>query len=584
MRKTRFGALTPLVVLAIGLGGYLSGGVATAAAQEPAQPLEFHRDIRPILAESCLLCHGPNDAIRQADLRFDTDDFLDRVVVPGDAEASVLYERLTTEDPIRKMPPAGMSLSDEQIDLVRQWIDGGAEMGDRAGRRRRAGDARADRGLRPRGPADPFRELLHLPRAGRRGAPARPAPGRGGRALLRSRRVRRSGHHARQRRREPAHPPGERRRRPRADALPPGPEHPGHAGHRRGRPRPRRDRDPAAVDRSGGRVAVALGVHPARAAGSAAGGRRRVGPQPHRQLRQGGARAGGQGALSRGRHPHAAPPRHVRSDRAAADGRRYRRGPQRRLARRLRAARRPHARVGGIRRADGRRVARRGPLRRLQRVSDRRPAADVALPRLGDRRLQRQHAVRSVHHRADRRRHAPQRHARAENRHRLQPQPRPERRGRHRPRGVPGRERGRSRVDDGHGVDGADARVRALPRPQVRPDLAEGVLRDLRLLQQHPRARQHPRPRREGVQVLQLAAARHRADRRGLRPVGRVRREARPRRGRSSPASRPTRPRRGPSGRARCATPGPSTGSCATSSWSITRSTATSAAPTAASR
>ena len=49
--------------------------------------------------------------------------------MPGDAEASLLYERLTTEDPIRKMPPTGLSLSDEQIDLVRQWIDGGAEMG-----------------------------------------------------------------------------------------------------------------------------------------------------------------------------------------------------------------------------------------------------------------------------------------------------------------------------------------------------------------------------------------------------------------------------------------------------------------------
>ena len=131
MRKTRFGALIPLVVLAVGLGGYLSSDLGAARAQEPVQPLEFNRDIRPILSESCLLCHGPNEATRQAGLRLDTDDFIGTAVVPGDAEASPLFQRLTTEDRLGRMPPvsSGRSLTDDQVDAVRQWIEGGAEWG-----------------------------------------------------------------------------------------------------------------------------------------------------------------------------------------------------------------------------------------------------------------------------------------------------------------------------------------------------------------------------------------------------------------------------------------------------------------------
>ena len=131
MGQAPFRALIPLAVLAIGSGGYFSGPPATASAQEPAAPLEFNRDIRPILNESCLVCHGPNETTRQAGLRFDTGDFVGTVVVPGDAEASPLYQRLTTEDRVGRMPPvsSGQSLTDEQIEAVRRWIDGGAEWG-----------------------------------------------------------------------------------------------------------------------------------------------------------------------------------------------------------------------------------------------------------------------------------------------------------------------------------------------------------------------------------------------------------------------------------------------------------------------
>ena len=128
MRMNRRRTLLLLVVLAAVSGAYLSGAVLAAPALNPAQPLEFNRDIRPILAASCLACHGPNETARQADLRLDTEDFIGSIVVPGDAQASPLFQRLTTGDPVARMPPAstGGSLSDAQIDAVRRWIDGGA--------------------------------------------------------------------------------------------------------------------------------------------------------------------------------------------------------------------------------------------------------------------------------------------------------------------------------------------------------------------------------------------------------------------------------------------------------------------------
>ena len=119
-------------VLAVVLSGFGLGALGTASAQESAPPVEFHRDVRPILAQACMSCHGPNERARQADLRLDTPDFLDTVIVAGDAEASPLFQRLTTEDRIGRMPPVatGRSLTDDQIDAVRRWIDGGAEWGD----------------------------------------------------------------------------------------------------------------------------------------------------------------------------------------------------------------------------------------------------------------------------------------------------------------------------------------------------------------------------------------------------------------------------------------------------------------------
>ena len=343
MKMTVPRVLIPLAVIAVLFGG----SVGAASAQEPAhEQIEYNRDVRPVLARACLACHGPSEGTRQADLRARHR----RVHRPGHrarrrrgepAVPAADHRRPSGED------AAGVvgAVADRRPDRPRAPVDRRRRgVGRRARRRRgrRAGDARAGRRLRPRGPADPVPELLHVPRARRAGAPARPAARRRGGALCGPRPVRRSGHRARRRRREPAHPPGERRRRPGADALPARPEHPGHAGRRRGRAERGRDRDPAAVDRPGGRVAVALGVHPARAAGGAPGGGHRVAAQPHRQLRAGRPRGRRAVPRGRGRPGDAAAPGELRPDGPAAARGRHGRVPQRRLARRLRERRRPH--------------------------------------------------------------------------------------------------------------------------------------------------------------------------------------------------------------------------------------------------
>src|SRR5476649_1219767 len=70
--------------------------------------IEYNRDVRPILAENCFSCHGPDSASRKASLRLDQlDDAIKMgAIVPGKAKESALIERILSNDPKQQMPPA----------------------------------------------------------------------------------------------------------------------------------------------------------------------------------------------------------------------------------------------------------------------------------------------------------------------------------------------------------------------------------------------------------------------------------------------------------------------------------------------
>ena len=94
-------------------------------------PLEFNRDIRPILAEYCFACHGPDSASRKGDLRLDMRDAaLERkAITPRDISKSELIRRIESSDPDEVMPPPSTKkqITAEQKSLLRKWIDQGAE-------------------------------------------------------------------------------------------------------------------------------------------------------------------------------------------------------------------------------------------------------------------------------------------------------------------------------------------------------------------------------------------------------------------------------------------------------------------------
>jgi mono/diheme cytochrome c family protein len=121
--------------LVLATGFALLAAFAAAAEIPPPvdRPVDFSRDVQPIFASRCVVCHG---ASQMGGLRLDRRDDAMRggtrgpAILAGDSASSPLIRFVAGADDKIVMPPAGERLNAEQIGILRAWIDGGAEWGD----------------------------------------------------------------------------------------------------------------------------------------------------------------------------------------------------------------------------------------------------------------------------------------------------------------------------------------------------------------------------------------------------------------------------------------------------------------------
>ena len=109
--------------------------LAFAADETIPDKIEFNRDVRPILSDTCFKCHGFDPKKREAKRRIDTregameDHDGVRAIVPGKPGESEAWLRLNAKDEDDLMPPkkTGKTLTARQIAIFKRWIEQGAE-------------------------------------------------------------------------------------------------------------------------------------------------------------------------------------------------------------------------------------------------------------------------------------------------------------------------------------------------------------------------------------------------------------------------------------------------------------------------
>lgn len=97
-----------------------------------AADIDFAKQIRPLLAKNCYSCHGTDTkesglALHEFDMAIREADSGSRAIVPKSPDESEILKRITSQDPSVRMPPEGEGLTPSQAELIRKWIEQGAE-------------------------------------------------------------------------------------------------------------------------------------------------------------------------------------------------------------------------------------------------------------------------------------------------------------------------------------------------------------------------------------------------------------------------------------------------------------------------
>ncbi|MER2491587.1 DUF1553 domain-containing protein [Catenovulum sediminis] len=102
----------------------------------PDQPVSYSLQVKPILSDRCFGCHGQDEANRKADLQLHNAavaykklDDGSQPIVPGDAQASIVYQRIISTDPDYVMPPKSSHtrVTAEEAEIIKRWINQGAK-------------------------------------------------------------------------------------------------------------------------------------------------------------------------------------------------------------------------------------------------------------------------------------------------------------------------------------------------------------------------------------------------------------------------------------------------------------------------
>ncbi len=127
-------------VMVVALIGYLQscGSSSSTSQEEIPDKVSYNFDIRPILSDKCLACHGPDANKREAGLRLDDpesafkalkDNPSAHAIIAGEPQRSEVFLRISTKDTNKLMPPpsSNLKLSAREIGLIEKWIKQGAK-------------------------------------------------------------------------------------------------------------------------------------------------------------------------------------------------------------------------------------------------------------------------------------------------------------------------------------------------------------------------------------------------------------------------------------------------------------------------